>query len=512
VVAPINVPTKVSGMAGNRSACLAGASGPRSPVVAVVGRRLGHGVGVVLAGVALLGVFVPGVASAARRAKATASTGSTVVRRRPQAVGARHQPDCQRICPLPNPSLPFSVAHLTGSQESSPNSSPATGFGSAFADPLPGTDIVVQLSWSGLTAPATAAEIHLPDGSAFALGGVPAATSGSIPEQQLYISQAQIAQMQAGLWYFDVHSVTFPAGEIRGQILSADAFDASLDAGQETSPHGISPARPDRPAIARMSTSSDNGMVALGSDQTFIAVDLRQTCLSGAPTGAHIHGPAPFGVAAPVLFTLAEQPFGTCVSFPEQYFSVTPAQVAQLRAGLWYFNVDSTAFPAGEIRGQLLLGEDSQGIRIAAADGQVVAFGRVPAIAANLGNLSAPIVGISDTPDYQGYWLAGSDGGVFTLGDAGFFGSLGSVHLNAPVVGMAATPDGKGYWLVGADGGVFSFGDAGFLGSLGSVHLNAPLSVWRRPRTARAIGWSARMVGCSTSGTRCSAVRRAPCT
>jgi hypothetical protein len=49
------------------------------------------------------------------------------------------------------------------------------------------------------------------------------------------------------------------------------------------------------------------------------------------------------------------------------------------------------------------------------------------------------------------------------------------VHLNAPVVGMASTPDGKGYWLVAADGGVFTFGDAAFYGSMGEVHLNAPV-------------------------------------
>jgi hypothetical protein len=30
---------------------------------------------------------------------------------------------------------------------------------------------------------------------------------------------------------------------------------------------------------------------------------------------------------------------------------------------------------------------------------------------------------------------------------------------------MAATPTGKGYWFVAADGGVFTFGDAPFYGS-----------------------------------------------
>jgi hypothetical protein len=31
-----------------------------------------------------------------------------------------------------------------------------------------------------------------------------------------------------------------------------------------------------------------------------------------------------------------------------------------------------------------------------------------------------------------------SDGGIFSFGDAGFFGSTGSLHLNKPIVGMAS--------------------------------------------------------------------------
>jgi len=40
---------------------------------------------------------------------------------------------------------------------------------------------------------------------------------------------------------------------------------------------------------------------------------------------------------------------------------------------------------------------------------------------------------------------------------------------------MASTPDGKGYWLVASDGGVFSFGDASFYGSMGGKPLNKPV-------------------------------------
>jgi hypothetical protein len=71
--------------------------------------------------------------------------------------------------------------------------------------------------------------------------------------------------------------------------------------------------------------------------------------------------------------------------------------------------------------------------------------------------------------------LVASDGGIFTFGDAGFFGSTGNVHLNKPIVGMAATPSGRGYWLVASDGGIFTFGDAGFFGSTGNVNLVQPI-------------------------------------
>jgi N-acetylmuramoyl-L-alanine amidase len=64
---------------------------------------------------------------------------------------------------------------------------------------------------------------------------------------------------------------------------------------------------------------------------------------------------------------------------------------------------------------------------------------------------------------------------VFTFGDAGFYGSTGSLRLNRPIVGLAATPSGGGYWLVASDGGVFTFGNAGFFGSGGGQALSPPV-------------------------------------
>ncbi len=89
--------------------------------------------------------------------------------------------------------------------------------------------------------------------------------------------------------------------------------------------------------------------------------------------------------------------------------------------------------------------------------------------------LNKPIVGMAATPDGGGYWLVASDGGIFTYGDAHFYGSTGSMVLNKPVVGMAATTSGNGYWLVASDGGIFSYGDAAFHGSTGNLVLNKPI-------------------------------------
>jgi IPT/TIG domain len=111
-----------------------------------------------------------------------------------------------------------------------------------------------------------------------------------------------------------------------------------------------------------------------------------------------------------------------------------------------------------------------------ASDGGIFSFGNA-AFYGSMGgtHLNAPVVGMAPTPDGKGYWLVASDGGIFTFGDARFFGSTGAIHLNKPIVAMAPTFDGGGYWLVASDGGIFSFGDAPFLGSMGDTHLNSPI-------------------------------------
>jgi Subtilase family len=120
-------------------------------------------------------------------------------------------------------------------------------------------------------------------------------------------------------------------------------------------------------------------------------------------------------------------------------------------------------------------GVNLPGYDIVGASGLVTSFCTAPNAGSISTHLNKPIVGITNTPDDGGYWLVAADGGLFTFGDARFFGSTGSLVLNKPIVGMARTPDGGGYWLVASDGGVFSFGDARFFGSTGGIRLNQPI-------------------------------------
>lgn len=105
------------------------------------------------------------------------------------------------------------------------------------------------------------------------------------------------------------------------------------------------------------------------------------------------------------------------------------------------------------------------GFWITSAKGQVVAFG-----AAELGantpsggvdniKLNSPIISMAPSASGKGYYLLAADGGVFCLGDAQFFGSLGADGWNYPykVVAMAPHPSGTGYFVVRSNGEVWGF-------------------------------------------------------
>ena len=142
-------------------------------------------------------------------------------------------------------------------------------------------------------------------------------------------------------------------------------------------------------------------------------------------------------------------------------------------------NASGTSPTIGQLSGTPVAASSnslSSGYWLVASDGGIFSYGGAGFFGSTGGmTLNKPIVGMASTPDGKGYWLVASDGGIFSYGDATFYGSTGSIALNKPIVGMASTPDGKGYWLVASDGGIFSYGDATFFGSTGGIHLNKPV-------------------------------------
>ena len=79
------------------------------------------------------------------------------------------------------------------------------------------------VDYSGLSGPATAAHIHGPaDPGANAgivvpfTGNLASPIKGSAP-----LTDAQIAQLEAGKWYVNIHTEANKPGEIRGQLVRA---------------------------------------------------------------------------------------------------------------------------------------------------------------------------------------------------------------------------------------------------------------------------------------------------
>ena len=119
----------------------------------------------------------------------------------------------------------------------------------------------------------------------------------------------------------------------------------------------------------------------------------------------------------------------------------------------------------------------NHGYWLVGSDGGIFTFGSAQFYGSTGSlRLQRPVVGIVPTADRGGYWLDASDGGVFALGDSGFYGSVPGLglhpagsglpnSLDAPIVGMVPSSDGGGYFMVASDGGVFAFGDARFAGS-----------------------------------------------
>ncbi|MES2774263.1 MAG: CHRD domain-containing protein [Bacteroidota bacterium] len=231
---------------------------------------------------------------------------------------------------------------LQGAQQVPPNSSSATGTFNVLLDKT--TDSVFLTGgYSGLTTAANASHIH--SAAANSNGGViinlnfDAATSGTLHVAS-QATPADKAAMIAGNTYVNIHNATYPGGEIRGQInrLSQITFLKAILQGSQEVPANASPGK----GTVIVKYNSDTKLLELTGDYQNLGT---------AASASHIHGPAAPGVNAGVLVTITNT--GGTSGTLTATATLSPVNEASLLAGNMYVNVHTSAFPGGEVRGQL---------------------------------------------------------------------------------------------------------------------------------------------------------------
>jgi hypothetical protein len=77
-----------------------------------------------------------------------------------------------------------------------------------------------SVTYAGLSGPATMAHFH--KGAVGVAGppvvAVPATSLASPMTGMATLTDAQVADLEAGAWYFNIHTAANPGGEVRGQV------------------------------------------------------------------------------------------------------------------------------------------------------------------------------------------------------------------------------------------------------------------------------------------------------
>ena len=108
------------------------------------------------------------------------------------------------------------TAQLAGASEVPPNNSAGTGTAEVNVD-TEKKEAAWTITFSGLSGDATAAHFHGPAAPGENAGPV-IDISGKIESGTATLSDAQLADLEAGRLYINIHTAQFPDGEIRGQV------------------------------------------------------------------------------------------------------------------------------------------------------------------------------------------------------------------------------------------------------------------------------------------------------
>ncbi|HRI86499.1 MAG TPA: CHRD domain-containing protein [Ignavibacteria bacterium] len=112
---------------------------------------------------------------------------------------------------------------LSGTQEVPPNASPGTGTLTGTYNDVTNT-LVFSVVFSGLTGTTTAAHFHGPAAVGVNAGvrigytGFPVGITSGVYSNNFVLTASNETELLGNLWYANIHSSTFPGGELRGQV------------------------------------------------------------------------------------------------------------------------------------------------------------------------------------------------------------------------------------------------------------------------------------------------------
>jgi parallel beta-helix repeat protein len=231
-------------------------------------------------------------------------------------------------------------------------------------------------------------------------------------------------------------------------------------------------------------STSGNEEPGIELDSTFVGADLNGNSIIGNTVGVNSLSDGPGGNSAGQHTIHATQTSGIMVIAKASPLTGTVIEnntVTGNYYGIWMSAfASSTTLSANTItfakggRAVFISPAPGGGYWELGSDGGVFSFGQAPYEGSTGGmKLNQPVVAMAPTPDGGGYWLVAKDGGIFSFGDANYYGSLPGLKVSVSnIVGIVPTADGGGYWLVASDGGIFSFGDAKFFGSLPGLKVS----------------------------------------
>lgn len=189
-------------------------------------------------------------------------------------------------------------ATLTGTAETPPNDATGTGTLRATLDTDANT-FTWAIAYDGLSGPATAAHFHGPAAEGEKAppvvpieGDLASPIDGSVT-----LSDAQEADLEAGLWYFNIHTEQYPDGELRGQVMQAGTgMSSEMSSSSELSSElssmasdavsDASSALPDASASADVSASAETStsVDTSGADtSTSVGADVNGTVSVSTP-------------------------------------------------------------------------------------------------------------------------------------------------------------------------------------------------------------------------------------